>query len=54
MAGPQSLAGKVAIVTGGTQGLGQSIACCSVTRGAAGIVIAGRQRRAWRHGGAGR
>ena len=39
---PQQLAGKVAIVTGGTQGLGETIARLLVARGAAGIVVAGR------------
>lgn len=37
-----ALEGRVAIVTGGTQGLGESVALCFARAGAAGIVICGR------------
>ena len=40
--GPCSLAGKIAIVTGGGQGLGEAVAHLFAERGAAGIVICGR------------
>lgn len=39
---PQQFAGKVAVVTGGTQGLGEAIARLLAARGAAGLVICGR------------
>jgi NAD(P)-dependent dehydrogenase (short-subunit alcohol dehydrogenase family) len=39
---PAQLAGKVAVVTGGTQGLGETIARLLVARGATGIVVTGR------------
>ena len=40
-----SLAGKVAVVTGGTQGLGETIAHLFADRGAAGLVICGRNEK---------
>jgi NAD(P)-dependent dehydrogenase (short-subunit alcohol dehydrogenase family) len=41
---PRSLAGKIAVVTGGNQGLGETVARLFAARGAAGLVICGRNR----------
>ena len=40
----QTLAGKVAVITGGTQGLGETVARQFAARGAAGLVISGRNQ----------
>ena len=42
--GQQQFAGKVAAITGGTQGLGEAAARLLARRGAAGIAICGRNR----------
>ena len=39
---PAGLAGKVVVVTGGTQGLGQAVARLAAARGAAGVAVVGR------------
>ena len=39
---PRQFAGKVAVVTGGTQGLGETTARLMAARGAAGLVLVGR------------
>jgi NAD(P)-dependent dehydrogenase (short-subunit alcohol dehydrogenase family) len=42
--GPADLAGKFAVVTGGSQGLGEAIARLFAERSAAGLVICGRNK----------
>ena len=44
MALPQDFAGRVALVTGSTQGLGAEIAALLVRRGLAGLVVTGRDQ----------
>ena len=41
----QQFAGKVAAITGGTQGVGEAVARLLAARGAAGIAICGRNAR---------
>ncbi|HLJ71128.1 MAG TPA: SDR family oxidoreductase [Roseiarcus sp.] len=43
--GTPSLSGKIAIVTGGSQGLGEAIARLFAARGAAGLVMCGRNEK---------
>lgn len=44
MSSPRQLDGKIAIITGSTQGLGEATARLFAERGAAGIVVTGRDR----------
>lgn len=41
----KQLSGKIAVVTGGTQGLGEAIARLFAERGAAGLLIVGRNKK---------
>ena len=43
--GQASLSGKVAVITGGSQGVGEAIARLFAVRGAAGLVICGRNEK---------
>ncbi len=44
MSEPQDFAGRVALITGGTQGLGYAVADLLRARGAAGLVLVGRDQ----------
>jgi NAD(P)-dependent dehydrogenase (short-subunit alcohol dehydrogenase family) len=48
MAEDTQFQGKVAVITGGTQGLGEATARLLASRGAAGVVLCGRSaERGW-------